>query len=62
MDTHIEILENTNSYLLALINEIDRNKTMMINSYPYWDDIDTVNLKALIINRLNTVVTYLEGL
>lgn len=41
MDTQIQILEETVLILMGIVNSIDRTKTVMFNTYPDWDDIDT---------------------
>jgi hypothetical protein len=62
MDTQIEIFEDTSRFLIAIVNEIDRTKTVMINSYPNWDNTDTTEFKTLTIARLNQAIAKLEQL
>jgi hypothetical protein len=62
MDTQIEIFEDTSTFLMAIVNEIDRTKAVMISTYPNWDDTDTAEFKTLTIARLNQAITKLGAL
>ena len=62
MDTQIEVIEDTVSFLLGIINEIDRTKAIMITTYPDWDDVDTAEFKTLTIARLNQAIAKLGAL
>lgn len=62
MDTQVEILEDTVLWLLAIVNSIDRTKSEMVNTYPNWDEQDTAEFKALIINRLNYSIAKIQHL
>jgi hypothetical protein len=62
MDAQVEIFEDVSAFLLGIINNIDRTKTVMINSYPNWDSTDTTEFKILTIDRLNIAIKKLEQL
>jgi hypothetical protein len=62
MDTQIQILEDTVLFLMGIVNSIDRTKTVMITTYPNWDDTDTAEFKILTIARLNIAIAKLGEL
>jgi hypothetical protein len=62
MDTQIQILEETVLLLMGIVNSIDRTKTVMFNTYPDWDDIDTSEFMTLTVSRLNIAIAKLEQL
>jgi hypothetical protein len=62
MDTHVAILEDVSAFLLGIINSIDREKVVMITTYPNWDDTDTAELKTITIARLNQAIAKLNQL
>jgi hypothetical protein len=62
MDTQIQILEDTVLFLMGIVNSIDRTKTVMITTYPNWDDTDTAEFKNLTIARLDQAIAKLRQL
>ncbi len=62
MNTQIEIIEDTVTFLLGIINDIDRTKAVMIATYPNWDDVDTAEFKTRTIARLNQAIAKLGAL
>jgi hypothetical protein len=41
---------------------MDRNKAVMVSTYPDWDDVDTAEFKTLTIARLNMAIAKLGAL
>jgi hypothetical protein len=62
MDTQVAIIEDTVAYLLGIINDMDRNKAVMISTYPNWDNVDTAEFKTRTIARLNLAIAKLGAL
>jgi hypothetical protein len=62
MNTQIRILEETVLLLMGIVNSIDRTKTVMINTYPNWDDTDTAEFKTQTIAQLNIAIAKLGEL
>jgi hypothetical protein len=62
MNTQVAIIEDTVAYLLGIINDMDRNKAVMISTYPNWDNVDTAEFKTRTIARLNLAIAKLGAL